>query len=96
VFTVDSGCAEGSGLAVNELAGGPGEYRLEVAQRLVGAVADRGAPHDPDRQLGRVAAELDVSLVGGALGPRFLQFAIFEGHRAAVSPNLLPSSSRVF
>ena len=53
--------------------------------------------NEPQRQLADdLAGELDVSLVGDALGPRFLQLAILEGHRAAVSPGLLPSSSHVF
>jgi 2,4-dienoyl-CoA reductase-like NADH-dependent reductase (Old Yellow Enzyme family) len=53
--------------------------------------------NQPQRQLAdELAGELDVSLVGDALGPRFLQLAILEGHRAAVSPALLPSASRVF
>ncbi len=43
-----------------------------------------------------IAGELDVSLVGDALGPRFLQLAILEGHRAGVDPGALPSSSRTF
>jgi len=38
----------------------------------------------------------DVSLVGDALGPRFLQLAILEGHRAAAAPGLLPGSARRF
>jgi 2,4-dienoyl-CoA reductase-like NADH-dependent reductase (Old Yellow Enzyme family) len=53
--------------------------------------------NEPQRQLADdLAGELDVSLVGDALGPRFLQLAILEGHRAAVSPGDLPSSSRTF
>lgn len=53
--------------------------------------------NEPQRQLADdLAGELDVSLVGDALGPRFLQLAILEGHRAAASPGLLPSSSHEF
>ena len=37
--------------------------------------------------------KIDLSLVGDALGPRFLQLAILEGHRAASDPTLLPTSS---
>ncbi len=53
--------------------------------------------NEPQRQLAdELAGELDVSLVGDALGPRFLQLAILEGHRAGVDPGALPSSSRTF
>ena len=53
--------------------------------------------NEPQRRLAdELAGELDVSLVGDALGPRFLQLAILEGYRAAVSPDALPSSSRAF
>ena len=37
---------------------------------------------------------MKLSLVGDALGPRFLQLAILEGHRAAAAPGLLPGSAR--
>jgi hypothetical protein len=53
--------------------------------------------NEPQRQLAdELAGELDVSLAGDALGPRFLQLAILEGHRAGVDPGALPSSSRTF
>jgi len=43
-----------------------------------------------------LTGRIDVTLVGDALGPRFLQLAILEGHRAASIPTLLPGSSRRF
>lgn len=65
----------------------------EVAAGIVVVVGG----NEPQRQLADdLAGELDVSLVGDALGPRFLQLAILEGHRAAVRPDLLPTSSRTF
>jgi len=53
--------------------------------------------NNPERQLAdELIGQFDVSLVGDALGPRFLQLAILEGHRAGVDPGALPSSSRCF
>jgi 2,4-dienoyl-CoA reductase-like NADH-dependent reductase (Old Yellow Enzyme family) len=43
-----------------------------------------------------LAGRLDVTLVGDALGPRFLQLAVLEGYRAATNPALLPGASRSF
>lgn len=44
----------------------------------------------------QLAGRVDVTLVGDALGPRFLQLAVLEGYRAATNPALLPSASRSF
>ena len=70
--------------------GGPGRT---VTAELVVLVGN----NEPRRQLAdELAGELDVSLVGDALGPRFLQLAILEGRRAGDDPDALPSSSRAF
>jgi hypothetical protein len=51
----------------------------------------------PQRALAdELAGRVDVTLVGDALGPRFLQLAILEGHRAAQHRGLLPTSSHRF
>jgi hypothetical protein len=51
--------------------------------------------NEPQRALAdQLGGQLEVMLVGDALGPRFLQQAILEGYRAAVDPDSLPSSSR--
>ncbi|MGC0367392.1 2,4-dienoyl-CoA reductase-like NADH-dependent reductase (Old Yellow Enzyme family)/microcompartment protein CcmK/EutM [Rhodococcus sp. 27YEA15] len=44
----------------------------------------------------RLQGAVDVAVVGDALGPRFLQLAILEGHRAGLDPLLLPESATGF
>ena len=81
---------------------GPGEVTVASMYGAPDRTVEAGlvvvvGGNEPQRRLAdELAGELDVSLVGDALGPRFLQLAILEGHQAAVSPGALPSSSRVF
>jgi 2,4-dienoyl-CoA reductase-like NADH-dependent reductase (Old Yellow Enzyme family) len=77
-------------VTVASMYGGPDRT---VAAELVVLVGS----NEPQRQLAdELVGELDVSIVGDALGPRFLQLAILEGHRAGADPGALPSSSRTF
>ena len=55
-----------------------------------------GANIPPARSGGRPENGRRRLTVGDALGPRFLQLAILEGHRAAAAPGLLPGSARRF
>jgi 2,4-dienoyl-CoA reductase-like NADH-dependent reductase (Old Yellow Enzyme family) len=83
-------CIGSDTVTVASMYGGPGRT---VTAELVVLVGN----NEPRRQLAdELAGELDVSLVGDALGPRFLQLAILEGHRAGDDPDALPSSSRTF
>jgi hypothetical protein len=51
----------------------------------------------PMRDLGdELNGTRHVTIVGDALGPRFLQLALLEGRRAAVAPELLPTTAYRF
>jgi 2,4-dienoyl-CoA reductase-like NADH-dependent reductase (Old Yellow Enzyme family) len=83
-------CIGSDAVTVASLYGAPSRTVPAELVVLVGS-------NEPQRHLAdELAGELDVSLVGDALGPRFLQLAILEGHRAGVDPCALPSSSRTF
>jgi 2,4-dienoyl-CoA reductase-like NADH-dependent reductase (Old Yellow Enzyme family) len=83
-------CIGSDKVTVASMYGGPGRT---VTAELVVLVGN----NEPLRQLAdELADELHVSLVGDALGPRFLQLAILEGHRAGDDPDALPSSSCTF
>jgi 2,4-dienoyl-CoA reductase-like NADH-dependent reductase (Old Yellow Enzyme family)/thioredoxin reductase len=78
----------------------------EVLIRSLYGTRDRAVPADLVVLVGSnvpmrgLADELngthDVTIVGDALGPRFLQLALLEGRRAAVAPELLPTTAYRF